>query len=214
MKNQRTALTELFTVAAATFMGISAQGAITINFGAADLRLAGGTDFVPVNGLVIIEASTLDSTFNAPTPSGFVSGDDIEIARGSVNPAGQLTLAANGLTLSGNWTTGDPLQIEWFPSLTIGATAPPAGTSYGAFRTDTVQAQSPGDTSAIAWVTPADGGTYSLSFITASQGGPNLDSTGYANLIVAVPEPSVCAMAFGLLCMTGAAIRQWRKKCV
>lgn len=181
---------------------VGAYGGITINFGAADLRVAtvDGGGLMPSGGLVIIEASTLDATFGVPSLSGFVSGDDIEIARGTVGPDGQFSLSAAGLTFSGDWNQGDPLLMRWFPSLTLSSSAPAGGTHFGQFRTDSVI-----DGSQIAWFTPPNGDTDALNFLTFSQGGSNPNDAGLADLTV-VPEPMAYPSIFALCCLVGTVV--------
>ncbi len=191
-------------IAAATCMPVFAS--VTINFGAIELRADGGA-LVNSGALVVIGVSTLNGTFAAPSPTSFFSGDDVELYRGFVTPAGEFqgTLAGAELSSIANWTVGDPLAIYWYPTLTTASTAPGVGVSYGTFRTDSVQTGSD-----IAWVTPADGFSGGLSFVTASVGGDNPNALGYASNLV-VPEPSTYAGAFGALCLVGATWFRRRK---
>ena len=185
---------------------ISMPAAITINFGAADLRTAGGSAPVPDNSLVYVVASTTDTTFNPPTSSGFVSGDDIIIASG---PATSGTWGFSlGASYSGDWNAGDRLQLYWFPSSTSISTPPNTGDSYGSYRTDTIPTLPE-----IPWISPVDGGTYSLNFLTISAGGSIGNPAGYADFTVAaVPEPSTYGMVFGFFSLAGAiALKRIRK---
>lgn len=192
-------------VAAATCMPVFAS--VTINFTAGDLRDFDGSNLVSSGALVVIGVSTLDGSFATPSPTGFFSGDDVEIYRGNVSPDGQFTGSLSGVNYSSiaNWTAGDPLAIYWYPTLTTASTAPEVGVSYGTFRTDSVQSGSE-----IAWISPSDGTTSALSFVTASLGGDNPDALGYASNLV-VPEPSTYAGAFGALCLAGATWFRRRK---
>ena len=186
---------------------ISMPAAITINFGAADLRTAGGSALIPDNSLVYVVASTTDTTFNPPTSSGFVSGDDIIIASGpATSGTWGFPLSAS---YSGDWNAGDRLQLYWFPSSTSISTPPNTGDSYGAYRTEAVSTGSD-----IAWVSPADNFNGALSLLTlSSPGGTIANSAGYADFTVAaVPEPSTYGMVFGFFSLAGAiALKRIRK---
>ena len=162
------------------------EAAITINFYAGDMTISDGTAKIPDGSLAYLVASTTDSTFTAPSPAGFVSGDDVIIASTTVTGGlwqDALHLDFN-LDSSGNWDAGDRLQLYWFPSLTDLSTAPSAGLSYGAYRTDSVL-----DSSTTGWVTPADGATIALNFATTSRGGSVDYTVGYANIKL-VPYPA------------------------
>ena len=185
-------------------------GAVTFDLGAERLKNADGSP-MPSSGLVILAASTLDSIFTAPTPDQFFSGDDVELARWALTVIGgggglgdgSFSGTTRPLTLSGNWTVRDPVQLYWFPTLTLtpSSDSPGAGTPYGTYRHDT------GLDGSEPWFTPADGLGRTLLFLTADATvpGSNLASTGNASLTV-VPEPSHYAMACGLVCLGYAVV--------
>jgi hypothetical protein len=137
---------------------------VSFNIDAEVLKTAGGTA-IPTSGLVILVASTLDASFGGPTDTSFVSGDDIELKRWDLssgfNLPGILSVFSGPLQLTGNWNPGDPVQMYWFPTLTLGSIAPGPGTSYGQYR-DAV-----GIDGSEVWTTPAAGfpvGSRSLRF--------------------------------------------------
>jgi hypothetical protein len=191
---------------------ISASASITLDIYAERLETSTG-DPMPTTGLVILAASTLDSTFGAPTPSSFFSGDDIEVARWSLDSGfgPGIFNKAPVLTLSGNWNANDPLQLYWFPENTVSDTTPIAGQSYGVFRDDIEVPLASHD----AWITPADGSTASLRFYTTDAGSNDgvvyPASAGQASLTV-VPEPSAFAAVAGLGCFAWALFFRGRKK--
>jgi len=157
-----------------------ANATVTINLSAGVLRDSAG-NMMPLSGLVILVASTLDTQFGGPTATSFVSGDDIELARFDLsapgNP-GDLTAAANNLALAGSWNVGDPLAMFWFPTLTTNALVPGGGISYGFYRdTNTTTALDGSE----LWVTPGDGSTIGLAFLTTEDGGSNPASAGVAS---------------------------------
>jgi hypothetical protein len=189
---------------------VCAHASITINLDAERLKTSGGSS-MPVDGLVILVASTADSTFNGPSPTAFVTGDDHLVGKFDLSAwqsPGVFTLGLK-TSLSGDWAAGDSLMMYWFPTLTIGSTAPGLGTSYGQYgyygnATGTYGPQ---------WVTPSDGGTVGLKFFTTDAsflkpgGGPVDASAGLASLsVTAVPEPATCGMIAAMVCLAGAVV--------
>jgi hypothetical protein len=168
-------------VALTLLFAMRLSASVTLNVSAANLNDAGGTP-MPTNGLVLLVASTNDATFGAPTFDSFVSGDDYIIASWNLatwSTPGLLLGSTGPVILGGGWNAGDPLLLRWFPTLTLAATAPGVGASYGQYRTDsTVDGGDP-------WITPAEGATISLKFLTTDIGGSqNPPSAGNANLVV------------------------------
>jgi len=167
---------------------------VTLNVGAGYLNDASGIP-MPTNGLVLLIASTNDSTFGAPTPDTFVGGDDIIIARWDLSTWGTpgLLLDSTGpVALEGGWNAGDPLQLSWFPTLAITATAPGAGAPYGLYRTTaTIDSGDP-------WITPADGATISLKFLTTDVGGlVNPPEAGNASFVVGgIAAPRILSLTW------------------
>jgi hypothetical protein len=181
-------------------ISLSSQASVTLNVLSGVFRDANSQP-IPQNSLVIVAASTLDSTFAPIGPTAFTSGDDIVIAQLATNDiGGPGTISAPiVLNFSGNLNAGDPLALYWFPTLTSSATAPGIGTPYGMF-TDS------------SFVMPSDGATITLSFLTTSVGGSLPDSLGIANLVT-IPEPSTYALiGFGLLGLVFIARRKAQAK--
>ena len=177
---------------------------VTLNLGGGNLYTSGGA-LAPAGSLVQLIVSTGDNVFSAPTANSFVgtSSDDFVLASFAVNPDGQFGQPIT-FTLGGNdVTANDLLLLRWYPTL-MSASGPGEGTSYGQFRTDAIESFSNS-----AWVVPNDG-TYTLNFLTQSQGGPNSESAGVANLAV-VPEPStVTLLALGGIAGAAALLRRRR----
>lgn len=169
-------------VVAALALAVRAQGA-TIMVDAEVLKNANGAA-MPATGLVILVASTTDATFGGPTEDTFVTGDDTEIARWDLSAFasnGVLSEVTAALPFAGGWNTGDPLQLYWFPTLTIGSIKPGPGVAYGQYRHET------GLDGSEPWVTPGEADVRSLRFYTAdaaflNDGGSNPSSAGIANL--------------------------------
>lgn len=167
---------------------------VTLNVSAGNLNDASGNP-MPTNGLVLLIASTNDSTFGAPTPDTFVAGDDIIIAKWDLSTwstPGLLLDSTGPVTLEGGWNAGDPLQLCWFPTLTITATAPGAGAPYGQYRTNSnIDDGDP-------WITPADGATITLKFLTTDAGGlVNPPAAGNASFVVGgIAAPKILSLTW------------------
>ncbi|MDB6059648.1 MAG: hypothetical protein JWO95_3492, partial [Verrucomicrobiales bacterium] len=148
--------------------------ALTIQVDADLLKDANGVA-MSTNGLVVLVASTTDSTFNGPTTGAFTTGDDIVVAKfnlASSGAPGVLIDVAASLSFTGNWNPGDPLSIYWYPTLTTNSAGPNAGTPYGMYTTT-----SPLDGSD-AWVTPQSSANIDLRFITSDSDTNNGHLTG------------------------------------
>ena len=194
---------KIFVVALIVLFQTQGHCTITIQVDAANLKDANGT-LMPTTGLVILAASTTDLVFGSPTVTAFFSGDDIELKRwdfstGTGTP-GQFSDFTGSLTFTGSWNANDPLQLYWFPTLTVSASTPGSGTPYGLYRDPT------GVDGSAVWTTPADGTlSYNIKFFTQDFNPTafNISSTGNASLTV-VPEPSAYATVFGIVCLIGA----------
>jgi hypothetical protein len=117
---------------------------------------------LPVSGLVILVASTTDSTFSTPTTNGFVSGDDVVLGKWnlSANNPGEFSISTGVILTNGfpNWNVNDPVALYWFPTLTTNSTVPVTnGTPYGFFNDPLALSYEP-------FLTPADGSSYFLTF--------------------------------------------------
>jgi hypothetical protein len=185
---------------ASMFAASAAYADITINLSAGELFESDGTTAFPMNGLLQLVVSTQDSLFTTPTPSSFTGGsaDDMVLASFGANDFAGPGSAQAAITFALNSaiTTGDPLLLRWWPTLTTASLSPGAGTSFGQFRTDAIE-----NSSDISWNVPADGATDALNFVTMSYAGTEPDSAGIASMMTAaVPEPSTFALgALGVL---------------
>lgn len=200
----------------ALFQTVAYSQSVTFNIDAESLKTSGGTPMAP-SGLVILVVSTADAIFGGPTAGSFVSGDDAIVKSWDLTVGGGGGGFGNGI-LSGTtgsiplanisgWDPGDPLQMYWFPTLTLSSPSPGAGTSYGQYR-DPVGI----DTSEV-WTTytPFPFGFRNLKFFTSdatfNSPGTNPAVAGNASLTT-VPEPSAYAMVFGMFCFAGALVKR------
>jgi hypothetical protein len=175
---------------------LHAQTVVTFNFFVGTMANAGGT---PVsNGSLVQFIASPDTTFGAPTPGSFVSGNDVILASRSVDSstggqAGVVYISVSSVDLSvAGIAPGSFLAVRWFPTLTPSSTTPGNSTPYGQW----------GYANDSAWVVPTSSGLIDLSFQTASAfGGSAANSAGYASLsTAAIPEPSTYAAILGALC--------------
>ena len=188
------------------------RAVVSLEVDAGILRNLTGTSVVPVGGLLELVATPSGNAANfaAPTATSFVSGDNIVVASFAMNYSTGVTgetdnvtqpfalTTVNGVASTTTLDAGDPLQLRWYPTLTLASTAPGLGTTYGTFRSDT------GELGGAAWVVPTDGVQSSVNFITVDDGGSHAITTGFAsNIVVGVPEPSsvmlLCSATIGLL---------------
>jgi len=158
--------------------------AVTITLDAEVLKNADGSA-MPTSGLVILVASTNGVTFGGPTTNSLISGADLELFRWDLSAFasnGVLSGITADLPLTGTWQSGDPLQLYWFPTLTISSTNHGGLTPYGQYRSAV------GSDGSDPWVTPAlNSATISLKFYSAdavflNAGGSNPADAGRANL--------------------------------
>jgi MYXO-CTERM domain-containing protein len=185
---------------------------VTLNLEAAQL-LTSGSITIP-NGCLIQLLGDTSTTFGAPTSSSFTGTDPNEVVLASFAMDSSTVGVAGDfkepiiLTLTGTGFPPDAesdLLLRWYPTLTTSSSTPGSGTSYGQFRTDSIE-----NGSNIAWVLPASG-TKALNFVTISQGGTEPNSAGVANLIIgAIPEPSTVSFAFAALALLAPALRRRR----
>lgn len=194
------------------------QASISFNIQADKLKNADGTAAMNQNGLVLFVSSTSNLVFDPITAGSLTSvgsslngGDDIILFRSNLTTYGDgvLDIGTGDLSLASipGWTTGDPLALLWFPTLTLASTTIGAATPYGLYTTAV-----PIDGS--TWVTPTDpSSAVPLYFFTAdgSDYGPgsNPALAGNASLTVgAVPEPSRTLL--GLIGLGVVALRRRR----
>ncbi len=199
-----------------------AQATIVVNLQADLLKNELGTA-APMGSLAFLVASTTDATFasltlGASTAVGsLVAGtDDYIVGRVPVNSwadvgafeAAFSSSGAGALNLSSipGWNAGDPLALVWIPALTSSSATIPANARYGLFTRATATAS---DGSA-AWITPNDGSSISLAFVTQDGGifspGPTASNTPASSrsTLTVVPEPATASLGlFGLAALCG-----------
>ena len=182
----------LLTLGLAALPVANTFATVTINPSGDTLRTAGGLP-MPTSGLVILVATTNGTTFGGPTATLFASGPgDFEVTRWNLSASGiegQFGDTTGARPLSGGLAAGQALALYWFPTLTNGASAPGAGTTYGFYR-DPVANGSPGTgaDNSDPWFVPSDGNDVSISFNTLSTGnGTVANSVGFASYTVNRP---------------------------
>ncbi|MFZ2278597.1 MAG: PEP-CTERM sorting domain-containing protein [Prosthecobacter sp.] len=203
------------TAVAMLVMGSSLFGATTITFDleADSLRTSGGA--LAPDGIVMLVADTSGlGNFGAVVPgASFTAGSFLDAGNtelvlyqntiaATTGAAGAFAAFTSSITpgsgIYSALTSGDPLALLWFPTLTAANTQAAAGNSYGIY---TGNGNADGSS---AWVTPSSTSSgYKLYMFTQSAQlatGTNANSIGNATLTVAgVPEPSrVILAAFGL----------------
>lgn len=147
-------------------------------------------DFNPVDDGSLVIAVTTTSSFSGPISGSFISGDETLLGSWSTSSSvlgepGGFEVALPGLELTTGITTGSPIAILWFPTLTSLASTPVVGTQYGSY-TD------------LSWTVPSDGDTVFYGVESQSIGGGVSNSLLVANLNV-IPEPSSYAVLIGFL---------------
>ena len=205
-------LNSKFTVFAAVIvMACTAKASVTIAVNADLLQTATAGTAAPTSGLVMLVAdtSTTSGSFNS---SSIQAGTSLAVGAnimtndvilkewsigGSSGTAGAFYDTTNALSTSG-LSTGNPLALLWFPTLTTSSSTATASAPYGIYTGPGNNGS--GDTSA-AWSVPAAGSTVTLDMYTANAAfgpynGPLAASAGVASLTVSgAPEPSRAILA-------------------
>ena len=207
---------------------VLAHGAIadsvSFDLEANSLKSANSTINFPTTGLVLLVASTTNSTFGATiaggtslTVGGFLDGtqgDDQILARFDLSSTGTagVLFASPTATTAANLNAGDPLALYWFPTLTTASTVVPnTQTSYGTYQT--------GNTAPLngssAWVLPQGNvNAYKLYFLTTdanttfNSAGSHTIAEATAALVTTVPEPSSFALGGVALAGLGWMVRR------
>jgi hypothetical protein len=142
-------------------------------------------NLMPTTGLVMPVAGA-NSSFAPPTATAFVGGDDVVLWSRtlSLSDPGTLSAFASNLPEEPGYT-GGPVLLRWFPSLTLGSTAPGAGTAYGEYRS------SAGLDGSASWFVPAAGTTIGYAFSTSDfvVVGSNPAVSARAQCVAGIPEP-------------------------
>lgn len=200
--------------------------ALSISIDANLLKDANG-NAMPTTGLVILVASTSDSTFNAPTPLNFVSGDDVIIAKWDLSSASGGGFDTPGVLSAFINTTvpvsaSNPLQLYWYPTLNINSTAPGQDAPYGTYTDAT------GIDGSAKWFGSSPSDTITLRFLTSDANttfdntGSNPPSTGNAAnvtptaiAILSQPASTIQNLGdtthFSVVASGTSLVYQWRK---
>ncbi len=112
------------------------------------------------------------------TNSWTADSGDVVVARWAFNYNADIGFGDAVVTflLEGGIGPNSKLMLAWYDkAYSADATGPGVGVNFGTFRTDNVQTGS-----MTSWITPADGATVNLSFLTANAGGDNAESLGAA----------------------------------
>ena len=179
----------------------------------------------PTSSLFLLVSSTSNAAFqdivagSSTAIGSLLNGDDRVLFKGDLSSYGNGVMTVNPtLDLSNplltGWTSGDPLALLWFPTLTTASGTIAAGTAYGLYTNASAV-----DGSA-AWVTPSNPATnYKLLFYTQGGSGDDLSPgatasnaaiAGNASLTVdAAPEPSRSML--GLIGLGMLALRRRRR---
>ncbi len=191
-----------------------AHGTVTINIVGGDIFGSSTSTLAPNSTLMLVVADTDQNGFTSTINAGdsaqagsFLGGsDDLIVFKTDASgdgSEGAFSIAASGLSLTGNWSAGDPVAIYWFPGLTSADTSLAGGSIFNYFDNPVPTGYSP------SWVTPADSGSTTLVYLTDSQGGSTPDADGVASLTV-VPEPATYAALAGV-CFLGLALLRRRR---
>ncbi|MBE7158660.1 MAG: PEP-CTERM sorting domain-containing protein [Rhodospirillales bacterium] len=204
---------------------------VTLNIDAGRLLDSTGTTAEPSGGLLQLIASPT-KTFSAPNSSSYVSGDNVLVASFAMNYNGGTAETFNVLnslpltntsgatvvgnyTLGGNYTlsTGEALQLRFYPSLTYGTmpATPTLLTTFGQVRSDSIEFGPAGGVGTeTTWIVPSAGANVSFEYVTVSNGGTYDNSTAFATGVVqAVPEPSTYVLfGCGLAGLIGLRMRR------
>lgn len=216
----------LAILAAATALVTGSQASVTINFGMGSMYSSTGTTTAfPSGGLInllALDSGTWSSAYpnlatalSTNTSSWTLPGTTLvgQIANDDSGGSG-VTGGAFSYSYSGGFGAGDQLLIVAYPGLTLSSLAPGAGKAGFFYRTDSIL-----DGSDIAYIAPADGGTYTLATYTLDLGGSvannqftsGVGATGGQGFTT-VPEPSTYALlAMSGIGMAGYVIRRRRR---
>ncbi len=165
---------------------------VSLTLGAGNLRTSDGSSLMPGTGLIVLLADSNQDGFASIGTDNFASGDDTILFQGALDSGlgDGMFLRSVNLTLAGGLTAGDPVQLYWYPTLSESSTSPGHGTSFGSYRdaTGSLDGSDP-------WILPSDGMSMNLNFLTASAGGSNPDSIGWASQVTPMPEPQSLLLA-------------------
>lgn len=206
-----------FLSAIAAFGVVWSSHAVTFNIDAELLKTSTGNPIPNGTGLILLVADTTSNGFaSVLSPGGSVMlggalyDDDVVVGRWTLTYGvdGVFQDTTGSIPFFGLWGKDDPLQLYWFPELSLTTSFLSAGDTYGQYRSNI------GADGSFPWFTPSAADLIPLKFFTedASElyfGGSNPAIAGNASLQV-IPEPStVLLVAFGLL---GTWIIKRRKK--
>ncbi|MCA9398959.1 MAG: hypothetical protein KC618_04355 [Candidatus Omnitrophica bacterium] len=142
--------------------------------------------FVNTSGSDLFDPAVFQSATAWSTDSNIVlldrwaSNDNFGPGSGTATASTSYNQGAFGIA------TGDPLLLVWYDTPYVESALGAGGqVNYGMFRSENDPNLLPAD---IPWRAPADGATNDLVFLTASFGGPDADTAGFANFQTA-PEP-------------------------
>lgn len=155
--------------AALTLLGALPAARATVSFDLAVDRLENASGTPVGSGALVLLVADTDGDGLAQAVAGSIAvgasldgpaGDDLIVFRSNLSSlgvgGGALGAATGGLALGGDWSPGDPLYLVWFPDLTIAQTSLVSGQPYGARGLG---------------VTPADGASESLVYLSPTQSG-------------------------------------------
>jgi len=186
------------------FLPIVSQANVNLEVQLLDLFQSNGT-LITAGSKGILVASTTDSVFGQSdallglnlTVGSIFAGDDVVVGVMSASALDTNRGFADSVVVpySGNLGEGDKLAFYWFPDIS-GSTVV-GGSSYGFYRSDSIDSGAGGT---VAFIAPATGSALTLAYYDTANGGMATKPEFTASLTVPVPEPSTYAlMGLGLV---------------
>ena len=192
-------------------------GGFTANTDAGYLYGPAGTA-LPTGSLLLLIAAGGDQTFsNALLPGQFVSGNDFILGAVAINGIGGTSPTGgvdsqNAFNVTLSPAVGDYLALRWFSNITLAqynsGSTPVAGNTFGTYSAGNTRPDGGSN-----WTAPSSGSSIILAFYTLANAGTQLDSSGFASSIVAVPEPSsLVFLSLGAIAGLGTLYRSSRRR--
>ena len=215
-------ITRLLAVLVALAPIYSASASVSISFSAGVIRQSNGTP-VPLNAIGVLVVDSANNGFGTDTSivgstltvgSSLGEADNIilqvfsapDLGGGLIGFSDNVSYSYTGSLAT---AAGAPLELVWFPTISVvGATIAPS-VSYGYYRTDSIDANSGAD---IGFIAPPDnfnGALGAFDNVTSPGAVASPSNLTASHTTTAVPEPSsVVLLVAGGFLMTGALLRR------